>query len=76
MIRRKPEREEITGGAMDIKKEAILKAAGDLTENYDREELFMPKNGRSLPNRAVIIDLVRDLRAVIFPGYFLSLIHI
>lgn len=30
----------------------------------------MPKNGRSLPNRAVIIDLVRDLRAVIFPGYF------
>ena len=70
MIRRKPEREEITGGAMDIKKEAILKAVGDLTENYDREELFMPKNGRSLPNRAVIIDLVRDLRAVIFPGYF------
>lgn len=55
---------------MDIKKEAILKAAEDLTENYDKEELFMPKNGRSLPNRAVIIDLVRDLRSVIFPGYF------
>lgn len=55
---------------MDIKKEAILKAARDLTENYDKEELFMPKNGRSLPNRAVIIDLVRDLRSVIFPGYF------
>ena len=32
---------------MNIKKEAILKAAGDLTENYGREELFMPKNGRS-----------------------------
>lgn len=30
----------------------------------------MPKNGRSLPNRSVIIDLVRDLRSVIFPGYF------
>ena len=55
---------------MNIKKEAILKAAGDLTENYGREELFMPKNGRSLPNRAVIINLVRDLRSVIFPGYF------
>lgn len=55
---------------MDTKKEAILKAARDLTENYDKEELFMPKNGRSLPNRAVIIDLVRDLRSVIFPGYF------
>ena len=47
-----------------------LKAAESLTENYDREELFMPKNGRSLPNRSVIIDLVRDLRSVIFPGYF------
>lgn len=55
---------------MDTKKEAILKAARDLTENYDKEELFMPKNGRSLPNGAVIIDLVRDLRSVIFPGYF------
>ena len=55
---------------MDTKKEAILKVARDLTENYDKEELFMPKNGRSLPNRAVIIDLVRDLRSVIFPGYF------
>lgn len=55
---------------MDTKKESILKAVRDLTENYDKEELFMPKNGRSLPNRAVIIDLVRDLRSVIFPGYF------
>lgn len=55
---------------MEIKKEAVLRAAESLTENYDREELFMPKNGRSLPNRAVIIDLVRDLRSVIFPGYF------
>ena len=55
---------------MDTKKEAILKAARDLTEITHEEELFMPKNGRSLPNRAVIIDLVRDLRSVIFPGYF------
>ena len=55
---------------MSRKKEAVLKAAESLTENYDREELFMPKNGRSLPNRSVIIDLVRDLRSVIFPGYF------
>lgn len=55
---------------MNIKREAILRAAEDLTENYNREELFMPKNGRSLPNRAVVINLVRDLRSVIFPGYF------
>ena len=32
----------------------------------------MLKNGRSLPSRAVIIDVVKELRAVIFPGYFWS----
>ena len=31
----------------------------------------MPKNGRRLPDRAAVIDLVKDLRSVIFPGYFL-----
>lgn len=53
---------------MDKKKEAILKAAQALTENYKKEELFMPKNGRRLPDRAAVIDLVKDLRSVIFPG--------
>lgn len=57
---------------MDRKKDAILKATSALTENYKNEELFMPKNGRSLPSRAVIIDVVKELRAVIFPGYFWS----
>ena len=57
---------------MDRKKDAILKATAALTENYKNEELFMPKNGRSLPSRAVIIDVVKELRAVIFPGYFRS----
>ena len=57
---------------MDRKKDAILKATDALTENYKNEELFMPKNGRSLPSRAVIIDVVKELRAVIFPGYFWS----
>lgn len=55
---------------MDRKKDAILKATAALTENYRNEELFMPKNGRSLPDRAVIIDVVKELRSVIFPGYF------
>ena len=57
---------------MDRKKDAILKATAALTENYKNEELFMPKNGRSLPSRAVIIDVVKELRAVIFPRYFWS----
>jgi len=57
-------------GIMSDKKSAILKAAKGLTENYASEELFMPKSGRRLPNRSVIIDIVRDLKSIIFPGYF------
>ena len=55
---------------MGDKKSAILRAAKGLTENYASEELFMPKSGRRLPNRSVIIDIVRDLKSIIFPGYF------
>ena len=55
---------------MSDKKSAILKVARGLTENYASEELFMPKSGRRLPNRSVIIDIVRDLKSIIFPGYF------
>lgn len=55
---------------MSNKKSAILKAAKGLTENYASEELFMPKSGRRLPNRSVIIDIVRDLKSIVFPGYF------
>ena len=55
---------------MSDKKSAILKAAKGLTENYASEELFMPKSGRRLPNRSVIIDIVRDLKYIVFPGYF------
>ena len=55
---------------MSDKKSAILRAAKGLTENYASEELFMPKSGRRLSNRSVIIDIVRDLKSIIFPGYF------
>lgn len=57
---------------MDRKIETIRKATEALTENYKNEELFMPKNDRSLPSRAVIIDVVKELRYIIFPGYFWS----
>ena len=41
---------------MNRKKDVILKATEALTENYKKEELFMPKNNRELPSRAAIID--------------------
>ncbi|OUP01378.1 serine acetyltransferase [Drancourtella sp. An210] len=54
----------------DMKKETIKKVAGRLTENYRTEELFMPKNGRQLPDRSKVIDILRELKNVVFPGYF------
>lgn len=56
--------------AMSNKKTAILNAASKLTENYKKEDVFATKNGCGLPNRKGVIDIVRDMKAVIFPGYF------
>ncbi len=55
---------------MGDKKTSILKAVSELTENYKSEELFFHEKGRKLPNRSVVIEILRQLRPVIFPGYF------
>lgn len=55
---------------MSIKKEAIILAEANLTANYREKELFHTKNGKNLPNRSIIIGIIKDMRAVIFPGYF------
>lgn len=55
---------------MSSKKQAILNAVEQLTENYKKVDLFNSKSGKMLPSRATIIDVVRELRSVIFPGYF------
>ena len=49
---------------MNRKKDVILRATVALTENYKKEELFMPKNNRELPSRAAVIDVVKELRSV------------
>lgn len=55
---------------MSEKKAAILEAVKSLAGNYNTEEMLLPKGKCSLPSRSVIIELVRELRAVLFPGYF------
>ena len=52
------------------KKDALSETVKKLTSNYMAEDLFLPNNGCSLPDRAAIISIVNDLRQVIFPGYF------
>ena len=55
---------------MNDKKEAILAAVDSLTKNYREEELFLPKDKGHLPSRDVIIGFIKDMRSIVFPGYF------
>lgn len=42
----------------------------DMIQNYDAEEIFFTKQGLPFPNRAEIINILKGLRRVFFPGYF------
>ena len=55
---------------MNDKKTSILSAVEHLTKNYHDEELFLPRSKKELPDRSAVVDIVRELKAVIFPGYF------
>lgn len=53
-----------------MKKSSNSGSGKSLAGNYNTEEMLLPKGKCSLPSRSVIIELVRELRAVLFPGYF------
>lgn len=48
----------------------IGRAVRELAHFYSLEESFAIKKGKHLPNRGAIIDVIKDLRRVMFPGYF------
>ena len=41
-----------------------------ITKNYEAEEIFFTKPGLPFPNRTEIIDILKKLRRICFPGYF------
>ena len=55
---------------MTDKKKTILEAVDKLTDTYRKEELFLGENRNPLPNKKEIINFIKDMRSVIFPGYF------
>lgn len=55
---------------MKDKKDTIQKIVGQLAKNYEQEEIFLPKDKGQLPSRAAIINFLKEMQAVIFPGYF------
>ena len=52
------------------KAESIMMAAEAFAENYGKEPLFQPRHGKEMPKRAAVIQFIRDLRQIMFPGYF------
>lgn len=51
-------------------KMTIGKAVEDIASYYASEESFAIKTGRHLPNRGEIISVLKNLRRIMFPGYF------
>lgn len=51
-------------------KTSISNVAAKLAANYKEQGIFEMGNGEKLPKRGEIIDLVKELQRVMFPGYF------
>lgn len=54
----------------NTKREVIQRTVEGIAENCDSESLFACSGEHRLPNREVIIQIIEDLRRVMFPGYF------
>lgn len=55
--------------AQDIKRK-IAVAAAKLSENYRSQEIFEVSIGVKLPKRLEIIEVMDEIRRLMFPGYF------
>ncbi len=51
-------------------KDIILKAAGEMSETCQTMDYIVSKGERRLPDRGMVIHIVRGLRRIIFPGFF------
>ena len=41
-----------------------------IEKNYESDEIFFTKPGRRFPSRLAVKSVIKDLRRVLFPGYF------
>ena len=55
---------------MPDKKTTIEAAVEKLTRHYLEGDLFLSKSGRCLPSRDEIISIVKELRGIVFPGFY------
>lgn len=50
--------------------EQIQQTVAEITRNYEVNDVLMPKEGQHLPSRSTIIRMIKELRRIMFPGYF------
>ena len=51
-------------------KDIILNASADMTESCHKTDFIVSRGERCLPDRSCIIRILKDLKRVMFPGYF------
>lgn len=51
-------------------KSIISEAVKDIASNYENNDIYAGDCSSRLPNRGEIINIIKDLRRVMFPGYF------
>lgn len=55
---------------MTKEEQCIQDTVSKITENYHRSKLLCLNKTIHLPNRTEIISIIKDMRKIIFPGYF------
>ena len=58
------------GKAYSESEMAIISTVSEITNNYRESELLCLNKTKNLPNRYEIIGIIKDIRKIIFPGYF------
>ena len=48
----------------------VNESAQKLIANLNKKDLFMCAKEQGLPNKAEVIEIIRDLRKILFPGFF------
>ena len=51
-------------------RDLILEASAQMTESCHSMDFIVSKGERHLPDRSVVIRVLKDLRRVMFPGFF------
>ena len=59
-----------TGKGQPMKQDQLDARIAEIMEGYDAEQDFFKEHRRIFPRRSIVYQLVEEIRALMFPGYF------